>query len=179
MGRERREVSGGAGVGQLPASPEAGMKEKLEGWRLEVVVTQAALSSCPSGCSSGSSMPAQGCPHRLSVAFTLLPIHIYLFIDFYEVSLPSSSYCPCCPDPPPRNPAVRAAVCPSVTRKIKMASSRTYVCGLWEGMAEGTECWGHWDGHSSFLWASRSQGLPASILGPSSLVACPSPLPYS
>lgn len=135
VGRERREVSGGAGVGQLPASPEAGMKEKLEGWRLEVVVTQAALSSCPSGCSSGSSMPAQGCPHRLSVAFTLLPIHIYLFIDFYEVSLPSSSYCPCCPDHPPP-PSSCPCSCLSVCHKENKNGKQQDLC-VWSMGRDG------------------------------------------
>lgn len=135
VGRERREVSGGAGVGQLPASPEAGMKEKLEGWRLEVVVTQAALSSCPSGCSSGSSMPAQGCPHRLSVAFTLLPIHIYLFIDFYEVSLPSSSYCPCCPDPPPPQSSCPCS-CLSVCHKENKNGKQQDLC-VWSMGRDG------------------------------------------
>lgn len=44
--------------------------------------------------------------------------------------------------------SVQLSVCLSVTRKIKTASSRTYVCGLWGGMARGTggaRCWGYWD----------------------------------
>ena len=46
-------------------------------------------------------------------------------------------------------PALSAAVCLSVTRKIKTTSSRTYVCGLWGGMAGGYSAYmmlGYWDG---------------------------------
>lgn len=56
------------------------------------------------------SVLAQGCPHWSSVAFALLPIHIYLFIDFYEVSLSSNPNCSCCPDHP-RPPAIQLSVC--------------------------------------------------------------------
>ena len=143
-GRERRDDSGGAGV----ASCQHPQKEKHGG-----------LKAGSSGLLSQRSPPipvdaalgtvlARGCSHHLSVAFALLPINIYLFIDFYEVSLPSNPYCLCCPDHPPSHSGVCAAVCLSVTRKIKTASSRTYVCGLWGGMARGTggaRCWGYWD----------------------------------
>lgn len=136
-------------------------KENLEGWGLGAVITGTSAllsSSCPSGGSSEHSVLSPGCPHHPSVAFVLLPIHIYLFIDFYEISLPSNSYCPCCPDHPPHpsHPAVCAAVCLSVTRKIKMASSRTYVWSM------GRDGWGYrvlgvvGQGHFTLLLANES-----------------------
>lgn len=148
-GRGRGERTQVGARGQLPASPE-GEAWRAEGWRRGL--KPAALSSYPGERSAGPSTLARGCPHRLSVAFTLLLIHIYLFIDFYEVSLPSSPSCLCCsdhPHPTPSHPAVCAAVCLSVTRKIKTASSRTYVCGLWGGMTGGYSAYtmpGYWDG---------------------------------
>lgn len=80
-------------------------------------------------CPLRHSVLARGCSHHPSVAFLLLPIRIYLFIDFCEVFLSPSPYCPCCPDThhPTTQLSVQLSVCLSVIREIKMASSRTCV----------------------------------------------------
>lgn len=83
----------------------------VEGGTHEAVVSQARTLLLPQWmqlwalCAGPrmSPLPLRG--------LCLLPIHIYLFIDFYEVSLPSNPYCSCCPDHPPSHPAVCAAVC--------------------------------------------------------------------
>ena len=87
---------------------------------------------------------------------SLWPSPSFSFIFIYLLTFMKSPCHPiplaCCPDhphPTPSHPAVCAAVCLSVTRKIKTASSRTYVCGLWGGMTGGYSAYtmpGYWDG---------------------------------
>lgn len=105
-------------------------------WSLKPV-----LSSYPGGYSAGHSVLAQGCPHCPSVAFTLLPIHIYLFIDFYEVSFPSNPYCSCCPDYPL---AIQLSVQLSVCHKENKNNKQQDLCVVygerWLGVqGAGTE----------------------------------------
>lgn len=80
-------------------------------------------------------MLAQGCPHCPSVAFTLLPIHIYLFIDFYEVSLPSNPYCSCCPDHPLAiQLSVQLSVCHKENKNNKQQDLRVVYGERWLGV---------------------------------------------
>lgn len=122
---ERRAEGGGrrAGSGVARQASDCIFGKEEERQRA-VGLRSLKLVSCPSGCGSGPSTLAQGCP-RCSMAFALLPVCIYLFIAFYGVSFPSNSYCLCCPDHPLGRPAVCAALCLSVTREIKTASGRT------------------------------------------------------
>lgn len=139
-----------------------------ECWRLEAVISKPALLSrwtqlwtlC--ACPRMSPLPL--------VAFTLLPIHIYLFIDFYEVSLPSNPYCPCCPGHPCSHPVVCAAVRLSFTRKIKTASSRTYVWSMGRDDWQYRELGELGQGCFSLVWASKRGGMPS----PSNPLARPS-----
>lgn len=79
---------------------------------------------------------ARGCSHHLSVAFAPLPINIYLFIDFYEVSLPSNPYRLCCPDHPRSHSAVCAAVCLSVCHKENKNGKQQDLC-VWSMGRDG------------------------------------------
>lgn len=154
-------------MSQLPASVREEEARKKNQGRLEAGSSSHSSQHFPGAPVDAAlgSVLAQGCPHWPSVAFVLLPIHIYLFIDFYEVSLPSNPNCSCCPDHPPSHPAVCAAVCLSVTREIKTASSRTYV---WSVGRDGWECRVLGQEQFGLIWARESPGVPASTVGPSS-----------
>lgn len=86
------------------------------------------LSCCFSGCSSGL-CAAQGCPHWPSVAFALLPFIFIYLLTFMKFSFHPILIAHVVLTIPlqPSHPAVCAAVCLSVTREIKIVSSRTYV----------------------------------------------------
>lgn len=77
-GEERTQVEVGWASCQHPLEEKHGEPE-ASGHSARCIL----LSS---GDSPGRSLLAQGCPQHPSMAFGLLPIHIYLFIDFYEVS---------------------------------------------------------------------------------------------
>lgn len=80
------------------------------------------------GAALGSVL-AQGCPHWPSVVFALLPIHIYLFIDFYEVFLPPNPNCSCFPDHPlPPKPSSCLCSCLSVCHKGNKNSKQQDLC---------------------------------------------------
>lgn len=123
-GRGRRAEGGGRAQGWHGTPASDCIFGKEEERQRAVGLRSLKLVSCPSGCGSGPSTLAQGCP-RCSMAFALLPVCIYLFIAFYGVPFPSNPYCLCCPDHPLGRPAVCAALCLSVTREIKTASGRT------------------------------------------------------
>lgn len=106
----RSGLRGGRAGQQLHRQKESKAKRCLRPFK---------LVSCPSRCGSGHSPLAQGCPHCPFMAFALLPVCIYLFIAFCGVFFLSNPYCLCCPNHPLSHPAVCAALCLSVTTKIK------------------------------------------------------------
>lgn len=148
-GSQRQYVREGSKVGEgeerglrwgRAASCQPPQKERRGGLKAGGGVSQASSALLyPGECSAGPSALARGCPRRLSVAFTLLLIHIYLFIDFYEVSLPSNPSCLCCPDHPHPQPSSCLCSCLSVCHKENKNGKQQDLCVL----SMGRDGWGY------------------------------------